>query len=130
MSNAFAARALGRLVPQERPGVRSLGPDWSTRRSDGWNAYLRRVEGQTVVITHPGHPLRGRTVAVLHYRPKGRSPSVLVEMADQTAQALPLSWTDRASPDPHRVASSPGMRLSGLALLDLVRLLESWEKGS
>jgi hypothetical protein len=69
-------------------------------------------------------------VAVLHYRAKGRSPSVLVEMADQTAQALPLSWTDRASPDPHRVASSPGMRLSGLALLDLVRLLESWEKGS
>jgi hypothetical protein len=55
---------------------------------------------------------------------------VLVEMPDQTAQALPLSWTDRASPDPHRVAISPGTRLSGLALLELVRLLESWEKDS
>ena len=69
-------------------------------------------------------------MAVLHYRPKGRSPSVLVEMADQTAQALPLSWTDRASPDPHRVAISHGTRLSGLALLELVKLMESWEKGS
>ena len=67
---------------------------------------------------------------MLHFRPKGRSPSVLVEMPDQTAQALPLSWTDRASPDPHRVASSAGTRLSGLALLELVRLLESWEKDS
>ena len=112
------------------PSAARLARGWRSGRSDGWNAYLRRVEGQTVVITHPGHPLSGRTVAVLHYRPKGRSPSVLVEMADQTAQALPLSWTDRASPDPHRVASSPGMRLSGLALLDLVRLLESWEKSS
>jgi hypothetical protein len=69
-------------------------------------------------------------VAVLHYRPKGRSPSVLVEMPDQSAQALPLSWTDRASPDPHRVAISRGTRLSGLALLELVRLIESWEKSS
>jgi hypothetical protein len=82
------------------------------------------------VITHPGHPLSGRKVTVLHYRPKGPSPSVLVEMPDQTAQAVPLSWTDRGAPDPHRVAIRPGMRLSGLALLELVRRLESWEKAS
>jgi hypothetical protein len=83
-----------------------------------------------VVITHPGHPLSGRTVTVLHYRAKGPSPTVLVELPDQTAQVLPLSWTDRASPDPHRVVTSPGVRLSGVALLELVGLIESWEKGS
>ena len=116
--------------PARRSSRACRGRRSSRRRSDGWNAYLRRVRGQTVVITHPGHPLRGRTVAVLHYRPKGRSPSVLVEMPDQTAQALPLSWTDRASPDPHRMAIGPGTRLSGLALVELVRLMESWERDS
>jgi len=67
-------------------------------------------------------------VTVLHYRPKGPSPSVLVEMPDRTTQAVPLSWTDRGAPDPHRVAIRPGMRLCGLALLEVVRRLESWEK--
>lgn len=69
-------------------------------------------------------------MTVLHYRPKGPSPSVLVEMPDQTAQALPLSWTDLGAPNPHRVAIRPGMRLSGLALLELVGRLEKWEKDS
>jgi len=69
-------------------------------------------------------------VAVLHYRPKGRLPSVLVELLDGTAQCLPLSWTDRARPDPHRAVTVAGERLSGLALLELVGLIECWEKDS
>ena len=105
--------------------------DWHSRRSDGWNAYLRRVQGQTVVITHPGQPLSGKRVAVLHYRPEGRCSSVLVELPDRTTRCLPLSWTDRGAPDPHRTVMAPGARLSGLALLALlalVRLIESWRE--
>ena len=100
----------------------------NTPRSSGWNAYLRRVRDETVVITHPGHPLSGKSLAVLHYRPKGRLPSILVEMPDGTAQCLPVSWTDRARPDPHRTVTMVGARLSGLALLELVGLMEKWEK--
>jgi hypothetical protein len=69
-------------------------------------------------------------VAVLHYRPKGRPPRVLVELPDGTAQCVPLSWTDRATPDPHRAVRVPGTRLSGLALLELVGLIEAWEEES
>ena len=67
-------------------------------------------------------------MAVLHYRPKSRLPSVLVELPDGTTRCLPLSWTDRATPDPHRAAPPPGVRLSGLALLELIGLIESWEE--
>ena len=104
------------------------GPGSSRPRSSGWNAYLRRVRDETVDITHPGHPLSGKSLAVLHYRPKGRLPSILVEMPDGTAQCLPVSWTDRARPDPHRTVTMVGARLSGLALLELVGLMEKWEK--
>jgi hypothetical protein len=51
----------------------------------------------------------------------------LVEFSDGTTQSLPLTWTDLAVPDPHRTAAAPGARLSGLALLELVRILESWK---
>ena len=65
---------------------------------------------------------------MVHYRPKGRRPSILVEMPDGTAQCLPVSWTDRARPDPHRAVARGGARLSGLALLELVALMGGWEK--
>ncbi len=104
------------------------GPRSNSGHSDGWNAYLRRARGESVVIAHPGHPLSGRVVAVLHYRPKGGSPTVLVELPDGTAQCIPVSWTDRATPNPHEAASAAGARLSGLALLELVEYLESWEE--
>lgn len=67
-------------------------------------------------------------MAVLHYRPEGPCPSALVELPDRTTRCVPLSWTDRAVPDPHRMAAAPGARLSGLALLALVQLIESWQE--
>jgi hypothetical protein len=94
----------------------------------GWNAYLSRVRNLTVVLTHPTHPLRGQPLVVLHFRPKGDQPSVVVELPDGSVQAIPLAWTDRGAPSPHQMAASTDGRLSGLALLDLVRLLEAWER--
>ena len=94
--------------------------------SSGWNAYLRRIDGETITITHPCHPLSGQLVRVLHYRLKSEQPSVVVELADLSVQCMPLSWTDRALPNPHDSCQQDGARLSGLALLEVVKLLEQW----
>ena len=56
----------------------------------------------------------------MHWRPRAAEPEVLVEMPDGTARALPLTATDRAPPNPHRIGAAPGARLSGLALLEVV----------
>ena len=101
----------------------------STPRSTGWNAYLRRVEGEFVTITHPCHPARGRSVPVLHYRFGAQSPTVVVEMPDGSARSLPLSFTDHGCPDPHALAAAEGARLSGLALIDVVSLLDRSREG-
>ena len=66
---------------------------------------------------------------VLHYRPAGPSPSVVVELPDRSVQCVPLSWTNRAAPDPHQAAALPGARLSGLALLELAERIGRWEDG-
>ena len=63
---------------------------------------------------------------VLHYRLKSEQPSVVVELADLSVQCMPLSWTDRALPNPHDSCQQDGARLSGLALLEVVKLLEQW----
>ena len=60
---------------------------------------------------------------MLHYRPRGPAPSVVVEFPDGTAQRLPWSWTDRGAT---AGASPDAGRLAGLALLEIVRLLEAW----
>ena len=97
------------------------------RRSSGWNAYLRRTQGETVRITHPCHPLCGQEVPALHFQLKQEHPVVAIEHADLTVQYIPLSWTDHAAPDPHQLGQSDGARLSGLALLDVVDLLKQWK---
>jgi hypothetical protein len=77
-----------------------------------------------VVITHPCHPLLGKALPVLHYRRRGPAPTVLAEFPDGSTQVLPLSWTDRAAPGAPEAAASG--RLYGIALLEVVRLLEAW----
>jgi hypothetical protein len=41
---------------------------------------------------------------------------------------MPLSWTDRATPSSHGIVVTPEARLSALALLEVVRLLENWRE--
>ena len=76
-----------------------------------------------MVITHPCHPLVGCSLPVLHYRPRGPAPSVVVEFPDGTAQRLPWGWTDRGVAAP---ATTDRGRLCGGALLEVLRLLEAW----
>jgi len=72
--------------------------------------------------------LCGQEVPVLHFQLKGEHPVVAVEHPDLTVQYMPLSWTDRAYPDPHQLGRQGVMRLSGLALLEVVELLEQWKE--
>ncbi|MEK6986979.1 MAG: DUF5372 family protein, partial [Candidatus Thermoplasmatota archaeon] len=84
---------------------------------------------QTVLITHPCHPCTGQRVAVVHHRPDGPFPHVMVQLPDQSLQCLPVGWTDLASPSVWSLPVSEGARLSAPALLDVVRLLSSWTTG-
>ena len=64
-----------------------------------------------------------RSVPALHFQLKHEHPVVAIERPDLTVQYIPLSWTDRASPNPHQLGQPDGARLSGLALLEVVALL-------
>jgi hypothetical protein len=68
-------------------------------------------------------------LSVLHYRWKSDPPAIVIEFPERTVQVIPISWTDQATPSLHQIADPPGSRLSGLALLDLARLIESWQEG-
>jgi hypothetical protein len=81
------------------------------------------------VLTHPCHPLCGQELSVLYYQLKGPHSSVLIELPDRSTQLIPLSWTNRASPDLHHESAAAGALLSGIALLELITLLESWREG-
>jgi hypothetical protein len=71
--------------------------------------------------------LAGQRVDVIHYRPDGVNPSVVVELPDQSLQCLPLRWTDRSIPERCAANASDASRLSASALLEAVRLLEEWK---
>jgi len=58
---------------------------------------------------------------------RGEDPRVVVEIPDEFRQSVPLAWTDRAVPSPYKLSVNETMRLSGVALLDVVRLLERWQ---
>ena len=79
-----------------------------------------------MVITHPCHPRSGQEALVLQYDREAVVPSLVVEFPDRTRQRIPLAWTNRIDPSLHQVGTSPGARLSGPALLELLRLLADW----
>ena len=102
----------------------------STNRSAPRTTTSSEVWGDTVVITHPCHPLTGREVAVVRvYRRDGERPSLVIRLPDGTPQCVPLAWTNRATPDPHMIGARPAARLSGLALLEVLDRLDRWREG-
>ena len=96
---------------------------WNTIHSACKNAYLRRVTGECVTITHPGHPFSGHRVDVLHFRPRTTPPTILVELPNGDAQSVPVAWTDRAPPTVHRMIGSEGACLSVVILIEIVEWL-------
>lgn len=96
----------------------------TTTHNSSQTAYLRKVYGETVTITHPGHPLSGVSVSVLHFRSRSHNPHVLIELPDGSAQAVPVSWTDRKVPSIHSQCKIEGLRLSPFALLEAAEWLQ------
>jgi hypothetical protein len=86
------------------------------------------VRDETIVITHPCHPFRGRPLTVLHYRRKSVPPRVLLEFPDESVQCIPLAWTDQGDPERSCTDLPSEGRLSGSAALELVDLLEKWKE--
>jgi hypothetical protein len=78
-----------------------------------------------VTITHPSHPYFGQALSVIRQHLKTAHPQLLIEMPDKSVQAMPLEWTDRSQPNPHRLNSAEGQRLSPLAALDLLKIVEN-----
>ena len=93
-------------------------------RNSGRNAYLRKINGETTVITHPCHPFFKQSVDILHYRFKSKNQSILVEFPDGTTQSIPISWTDRGTPGVHDVSILRNIRLSPFALLELAEWIK------
>jgi len=48
----------------------------------------------------------------------------MVEFPDGTARNIPVSWTDRAVPQPHHMSDLEGLRLSPFALLEACEWLQ------
>ncbi len=93
-------------------------------RNSGRNAYLRKINGETTIITHPCHPFFKQSVDVLHYRFKSKNQSILVEFPDGTTQTIPICWTDRGTPGVHDVSIVRNIRLSPFALLELAEWIK------
>lgn len=58
-----------------------------------------------------------------------REEQALLQLPDGSFAALPLSWTDRAEPDPYLVVGKGRSRFRVPDLLALVDLLETIKKG-
>lgn len=88
-----------------------------------------RDEGDTFTVTHPFHPLAGRSFATVMQRTAYGEPRVFyLDPTTALLQSLPLAWTDLAPPDPFRLAAADRaiLRLTDLrALAALVQGLRA-----
>jgi hypothetical protein len=76
-------------------------------------------------VTHPFHPLRGQTFALVVCRHNWGDERVYYQNEAGALCSLPLAWTDLAPADPyvHLVAKQSAFRVTDL--LELARLLAS-----
>src|SRR5271165_4404990 len=77
---------------------------------------------QTVMVTHPHHPLAGQQVTIVGIR-KGADPDLVIQLPDGTHAALAMSATDYASP-PLQNPTEPVPLLDLQGLQNLARLVE------
>ena len=78
-------------------------------------------------MTHPFHPLRGRSLRVVARKWLWGEERITVELPDGTYRSLPLGWTDGASADRY-VSIGAGRSLFRVEdLMELARLVAGVE---
>jgi hypothetical protein len=78
----------------------------------------------SVEIRHPFHPFKGQRFQVLKQRRVGGIDTLILRDAARGSFAVPVQWTDRATPEAcERLGGAP-RRLRLDTLCDLVELME------
>jgi hypothetical protein len=97
---------------------------WEYRQSKRTALHLSTPSG-CAEITHPFHPLKGRTFTVLKTRSVAGVETLVLQGSSRGTFAVPRDWTDQADPC---VPHSPDQQLPIfdarllLALVELIRL--------
>ena len=81
-------------------------------------------------ITHPFHPLRGETFLILKIRRYGGVETVSLRGPSDGTFAVPLEWTDKATPSPYEQLGIPAPILDVRRLAELVDLVQSLDRHS
>jgi hypothetical protein len=79
-------------------------------------------DGQTFVVTHPFHPLKGREFALVSYRHNWGEDRVYFHDDRGHLTALPASWTSVALKDPFREVAAGRCLLRFVDLIELLAL--------
>jgi hypothetical protein len=90
---------------------------WAYRRS-AHNARPSKPDFDSIIVTHPFHPLLGRRLRILFERRRGANRVFVCEGGGPGTTTLAEEWTDRVGPPALRVLNYEG-------LADLVKTLRT-----
>ncbi|MBW2422743.1 MAG: hypothetical protein JRG86_00745, partial [Deltaproteobacteria bacterium] len=76
-----------------------------------------------VRVTHPFHPLSGRSLACVGERYNRSGTWLLLEVDEESSCLVPPRWTDRAAPDPEVVLGEGRACFRVRDLVDLAGLV-------
>jgi hypothetical protein len=97
-------------------------------RSSPWprssNAHLCRDNAQTFQITHPFHPLYGKSYSLVTYRHTWGVDRVYYHDEVGTLRSIPAGWTDVLGQDPFVMIAAGRSAFRVVDLLDLCRLVQ------
>lgn len=85
----------------------------------------RNFEAQTFCVTHPFHPLMGKSFPVVEVRRNWSEERIYFRNGPGRSASIPLIWTSLSAPDPFIDLSGGRAVFRCSDLLALVRFLES-----
>jgi hypothetical protein len=88
------------------------------------NAPLIDVKEETFKITHPFHPLSGKSYHLLAYKHTWGEDRVYYHDEDGKLSQVPVSYTNAIEPDPYVVVNAGQSAFRVLDLLELCRLID------
>ena len=88
------------------------------------NARPRKGEAETFQITHPFHPLYGKTFLLLTYRHTWGDDRVYYHDEGGNLRSIPAGWTNVLGEDPFVMVAAGRSALRVADLLELRRLVD------